>query len=119
MDAIALTRRLVDVESITGNEAAVGAVLLQELAALGFRAEKMPVPFPAGMAAAGRERFNVYASAVKRPEVVFSTHMDTVPPFCPSREDATRIYGGPDCGGGTVARRRIARRLAVCGGRGA
>src|SRR5512142_3396100 len=85
MDPIGLTRRLVDIESITGNEAAVGVCLLRELAALGFEVRKMPVPFPPDVPAEGRERFNVYASiAGQRPDVVFSTHMDTVPPFIPS-----------------------------------
>ena len=31
------------------------------------------------------------------PQVVFSTHMDTVPPFIPSSEDADRIYGRGSC----------------------
>ena len=31
------------------------------------------------------------------PAVVFSTHMDTVPPFIPSSEDAGRIYGRGSC----------------------
>src|SRR6266852_2429097 len=28
-----------------------------------------------------------------RPEIIFSTHMDTVPPFIASSEDDERIYG--------------------------
>jgi len=32
-----------------------------------------------------------------RPAVVLSTHMDTVPPFIASSEDATRIYGRGSC----------------------
>ena len=32
-----------------------------------------------------------------RPTIFFSTHMDTVPPFIPSSEDATRIYGRGSC----------------------
>ncbi|HXX28900.1 MAG TPA: M20/M25/M40 family metallo-hydrolase, partial [Terriglobales bacterium] len=31
------------------------------------------------------------------PAIVFSTHMDTVPPFIPSSEDATRVYGRGSC----------------------
>ena len=31
------------------------------------------------------------------PEIVFSTHMDTVPPFIASSEDAGRIYGRGAC----------------------
>lgn len=90
VDVISLTRKLVDLESTTGQEAAVGELLLRELAALGYHAKKMPVE-------AGR--FNVYAvpRGQARPAVVFSTHMDTVPPFFPSSEDAEKIYGRGAC----------------------
>ena len=90
MDLFALTRRLVDVESITGNEAGVGEVLCRELAAHGFEVHKMPVE---------GDRFNVVVTSpgAARPEVVFSTHMDTVPPFIPSSENETRIFGRGSC----------------------
>ena len=98
MDPFSFTRRLVDIESITGSEGAVGEFLLRELQALGFEAHKMPVPFPPEIEPHGRERFNVYAcSAGQQPEIVFSTHMDTVPPFIPSSEDGERIYGRGSC----------------------
>jgi acetylornithine deacetylase len=44
-------------------------------------------------------RFNVYATSAEEPHpaVVFSTHMDTVPPFIPSSEDVTNIYGRGSC----------------------
>src|SRR5712691_9449315 len=90
MDAIALTRQLVDIESITGNEAAVGEFLFRELCRVGYQTKKMAVE---------GDRANVYATSPEqpRPEVVFSTHMDTVPPFIRSSEDATRIYGRGSC----------------------
>jgi acetylornithine deacetylase len=90
MDVIALTRQLVDIESITGNEAAVGDVLLSELSRLGYRASKLLVE---------ASRYNVYATSPQEPKptIVFSTHMDTVPPFIPSSEDATRIFGRGSC----------------------
>lgn len=90
MDAVTLTRQLVDIESITGNEAAVGNYLYGELCRLGYRTQKMPVE---------AARFNVYATEAEhqQPSVVFSTHMDTVPPFIPSSEDAGRIYGRGSC----------------------
>lgn len=90
MDVVSLTRRLVDIESISGNEAAVGEFLLRELSALGYQAKKMPLE---------GERFNVYAAAPAHPQpaVVFSTHMDTVPPFIPSSEDAEKVYGRGAC----------------------
>jgi acetylornithine deacetylase len=93
MDAITLTRQLVDIESITGNEAAVGNYLYGELCRLGYHTTKMPVE---------RDRFNLYAtveasSEAAFPLIVFSTHMDTVPPFISSSEDAARIYGRGSC----------------------
>ena len=90
MDAVALTRQLVDIESITGNEAHVGDVLHDELSRVGYHANKLPVE---------GTRYNVYATSPQqpKPDIVFSTHMDTVPPFIPSSEDATRIYGRGSC----------------------
>jgi acetylornithine deacetylase len=92
-DPVVLTRQLVDIESISENEAAVGHFLSSHLAERGFKVEKMPVPL-----AEGGERFNVYAGiSGDPPDVVLSTHIDTVPPFFPSREDETYIYGRGSC----------------------
>src|SRR3984885_12619108 len=90
MDAITLTRQLVDIESISGNETAVGNYLYGELCRIGYQTRKMPVE---------GERFNLYATSIEQPnpEIVFSTPMDVVPPFIPSSEDATRIYGRGAC----------------------
>jgi len=90
MDIVALTRQLVDIESITGNEGPVSDFLLRELIRLGYHASKIPVD---------GARCNVYAAwpQAAKPAVVFSTHMDTVPPFIPSSEDTTRIYGRGSC----------------------
>jgi acetylornithine deacetylase len=90
MDLFALTRRLVDIESTTPHEGPVGDFLCEELRKRGFEARKMPVE---------GERNNVLATwpGQARPEIVFSTHMDTVPPFIPSSEDETRIYGRGSC----------------------
>jgi acetylornithine deacetylase len=90
MDVVTLTRQLVDIESISGNEAAVGNYLYGELCRLGYHTTKMPVE---------GNRFNLYAISEDQPEpaIVFSTHMDTVPPLIPSSEDAGRIYGRGTC----------------------
>jgi acetylornithine deacetylase len=90
MDLFALTRQLIDIESITPNEAAVGDFLCAELQQRGFDARKMPVE---------GERANVLATwpGHDRPEIVFSTHMDTVPPFIASSEDDRHIYGRGAC----------------------
>lgn len=44
-------------------------------------------------------RNNVMATwpGCPHPEITFSTHMDTVPPFIPSSEDDTKIYGRGSC----------------------
>jgi acetylornithine deacetylase len=90
MDLFALTRKLVDIESITGNETAVGEALADELHRLGYSVERMPVE---------RHRFNVWATWPEQPnpEVVLSTHMDVVPPFFPSSETVDRICGRGSC----------------------
>ena len=90
MDAVTLTRQLVDIESITGNEAPVGNYLYGELCRLGYQTKKVAVE---------GARFNVQATAPEQPHpaIFFSTHMDTVPPFIPSSEDAGRIYGRGSC----------------------
>ncbi|HET9283784.1 MAG TPA: M20/M25/M40 family metallo-hydrolase [Candidatus Angelobacter sp.] len=102
MDPIKLTRRLVDIESITANEGAVGAELYEELVRLGYTTHKMPV---------AHERFNVVATLDDvPPQIVFSTHMDTVPPFIPSSEDSDNIYGRGSCD----AKGIIAAQVAAC-----
>jgi acetylornithine deacetylase/succinyl-diaminopimelate desuccinylase-like protein len=90
MDVVSFTRQLIDIESISGNEAAVGEFLLAQLLRLGYDARKMPVE---------GSRFNVIATWPEhpRPEIFFSTHMDTVPPFIPSSEDDARIFGRGAC----------------------
>ncbi len=96
-DPIQITRRLVDIESITWNEGAVGAFLAEFLASRGFAVEKMPVEQPPESRSTS-ERCNVCACTPgQTPDVVFSTHMDTVPPFIPSSEDDEFIYGRGSC----------------------
>ena len=81
---------MVDIESVTGNEAAVGELLDHSLSLLDYDTRRVPVE---------DNRFNVYA--VPRgdpgPLVVFSTHMDVVPPWMPSSEDEHNIYGRGSC----------------------
>src|ERR1700739_4729547 len=86
-DVFQLTRQLVDIESVTNHEATVGECLLNALSPLGARfsgqVERCPVR---------ADLFNVFAHWVDQ-LVTLSTHMDTVPPFFPSREDAEFIWG--------------------------
>jgi acetylornithine deacetylase len=110
MDVVAFTRQLVDIESVTGNEGPVGSFLCQQLNAMGYQAQKIT---------AEMERCNVYATTPGQPHphLVFSTHMDTVPPFIPSWEDETCVYGRGSCDAKGIIAAQIAaaERLRVDG----
>jgi acetylornithine deacetylase len=100
----------VDIESITPNESAVGNYLYDELRRRGFESAQMPVE---------GARANVLATwpGRPRPEIVFSTHMDTVPPFIPSSEDDTAIYGRGSCDAkGIIAAQVIAAEKLLAEG---
>ena len=88
MNVFELTRQLIDIPSVTNDELAVGEFLARHLEELGYRVERQEV-------APGR--FNVIAAMAAPPRVVFSTHMDTVPPFIESSEDEEFIYGRGAC----------------------
>jgi acetylornithine deacetylase len=91
MQVFELTRSLVDIESITGNEKGVGDFVVARLEALARlhagTVERIEVE---------PDRFNVLAS-FGRPAVTLSTHLDTVPPFIPSSEDESCIWGRGAC----------------------
>ncbi len=113
LDSVHLTRSLIDIESITYNEAAVGLWLEGYLQGLGFAVERMPVPQPGDSRYSG-ERFNLYASIEGiGPELVFSTHMDTVPPFIPSSEDEDFIYGRGSCDAKGIIAAQIAAAVRL------
>ena len=88
MDLFKLTRELIDIPSITGEEAQVGRYLSEYLRNLGYQVGQQEV---------AENRFNVIAKTDHAPYVWFSTHMDTVPPFIESSEDEEFIYGRGSC----------------------
>ena len=87
MELFTLTRNLIDIESITGNEKRMAVFLGDRLQTMGAEVS---------LEEAGPDRPNVVACWGK-PDVVLSTHLDTVPPFFPSREDDEFIYGRGAC----------------------
>jgi len=101
IDPIQLTRQLVNIESTTYCEGLAGAFLFEYLTAQRYAVERMPVAQPdlARTPGAGSgERFNVYAALPGiTPDVVLSTHMDTVPPFFGCTEDDEFLYGRGVC----------------------
>jgi acetylornithine deacetylase len=88
MNPFTLTRQLIDIPSLTGEENSVGEFLATHLATLGYTVERQPIT---------SDRFNVIATTGEPPHLVFSTHMDTVPPFIASSEDGEYIYGRGSC----------------------
>jgi acetylornithine deacetylase len=114
MDLFELTRALVDIESVTGNEGPVGDYLFAHLSSLAAaydgRVERMDVE---------PGRFNVFAHWGD-PRVTLSTHMDTVPPPLPWREDDQFVHGRGSCDAKGIIAAMIsaAERLLKAGTRG-
>ena len=107
MELFELTRTLVNIESVTGNEKACAAFLGDYLAERNFQVELQPV---------SPERANVLACRGVA-EVVLSTHLDTVPPFFPAREDEEFIHGRGACDAkGIVAAQVIAAERLISEG---
>ncbi len=88
MNPVAIARSLIETPSPTGEEAAVGRLVAGMLRNLDLRVDQQQV---------ASERFNLIAVSSAPPRVVFSTHLDTVPPVLPFREDETHLYGRGAC----------------------
>ncbi|HSS18716.1 MAG TPA: M20/M25/M40 family metallo-hydrolase [Pyrinomonadaceae bacterium] len=88
MNLNTLTRQLIDIPSVTGDEKNVGEFLATHLEGLGYEVVKQEV---------ATNRFNVFATTGVSPRVVLSTHMDTVPPWIGCHDDVERIYGRGAC----------------------
>jgi acetylornithine deacetylase len=88
IDVFKLTRELIDIPSVTGDEFHLGTSLAELLGRLGYQIEVQEVE---------SHRANVIATTGDRPAVVLATHMDTVPPYIPASEDAEFIYGRGAC----------------------
>jgi acetylornithine deacetylase len=91
MDCFALTRALVDIESTTGSEKPVVDFLHAHLSKLAARHNGRLEHINAAP-----ERENLLLT-FGEPVVTLSTHMDTVPPYFSSSEDATHIRGRGAC----------------------
>ena len=89
VDPVALTRSLVDIDSTTGREGDAAAWLSRYLRDRGYVVTEQPI---------GNQRFNVYAQVdPTSPQIVFSTHIDCVPPFFPSRMERGLLFGRGSC----------------------
>jgi acetylornithine deacetylase len=93
LDPIRLTIALCQIDSTTYHEGPVCDFLADFLAKRGWAVEQTPVEQPEESATAG-ERSNIYAGREgETPDLVFSTHLDTVPPFIAPSEDEDFLYG--------------------------
>ena len=88
MNQFELTKALMNVPSVSGEEEAVGFFLRDHLLSLGWTVELQNV---------SENQNNVIAYLNETPRVWFSTHIDTVPPFIPPTEDDEKIYGRGAC----------------------
>lgn len=93
-----LALELVNIPSVTGEEAACCRFMAGYLASRGWKVEEVPV---------SPGRFDVFASQ-GQPDVVLSTHLDTVPPFIPAREDEEFISGRGSCDAKGIAASQVA-----------
>lgn len=83
VDLIELTRSLVNIPSVTGDEGPVGRFLLEYLQNRGWNCRSQTVT---------GDRINVLAVR-EEPRILLTTHMDTVPPFFEFRQDEETMYG--------------------------
>lgn len=89
MSLFEFTRRLIDISSVSGDEARIADFLGDYLQVQGYHVERQKVE--------AAERVNLLVTTSKPPRIVFSTHIDTVPPFIASSEDEEFIYGRGAC----------------------
>jgi len=87
MELFELVKALVNIDSVTGHEDVCGHFLRTELEERGFAVELQTV-------SPGRANVLAFRGA---PEVVLSTHFDTVPPFFRAGEDDEWIFGRGAC----------------------
>jgi acetylornithine deacetylase len=109
MDALELTRSLVALETPTGSENAATTFLEETLRRAGYKTVRQSVT-------PGRDNLYAYREP---PALVFSTHLDTVPPYIPLREDTDAIHGRGSCDAKGLAAAMVAasERLAARGER--
>jgi acetylornithine deacetylase len=112
-DPIQLTLELAQIDSTTYHEGPAGDFLAEFLARRGWAVEKTPVRQPAE-SGSGDPRWNVYAAvAGETPDLVFSTHIDTVPPYIAPTEDDEFLYGRGVCDAKGIIAAQIAAAEAL------
>lgn len=88
MNLLELTKKFVNIPSVTNSEAEIADFLSAYLRGQKFEVREQDID--------GRRR-NILALLGPNPRVMFCTHMDTVPPFFEAREDESHIFGRGAC----------------------
>src|ERR1041384_3587350 len=88
MNLFELTKQLMSIPSVSGDEEAVGFFLRDHLEGFGWTVELQEV---------SPNQRNVIAWLNESPRIFLSTHMDTVPPFIAPSQDDEKIYGRGAC----------------------
>ena len=97
-DVVSVTRGLVDIDSTTGREGDCVLWMATLLSHAGYGVVEQVVDGP---------RRNIYA-AFGKADVVFSTHLDCVPPFFPSHLDGDLLFGRGSCDAKGIAACQVA-----------
>ncbi|KAI1493559.1 hypothetical protein F5X96DRAFT_687397 [Biscogniauxia mediterranea] len=99
---IDLLKTLIDIDSTSEHEQAIGAFLAAHLRGLGYTAERVPIAPPPGSGSSAPARHNVYAYLGPRraARLLVTAHMDTVPPHIPfsiDGDDGDLVRGRGAC----------------------
>ena len=108
MDPVEIAQPLVDIDSTTGREGAACAWLAAFLRVRGYDVIEQPV---------SSGRANIFARLSAPPRVVFSTHVDCVPPFVPSARRDGKLFGRGACDAKGILAAQVcaAERLRAAG----
>ncbi len=103
-DVVSIAMQLMATESTTGNEGRVITVADGILTELGWNTRRIPVT-------PGRDNLLAYGS--QPAELVFSTHLDTVPPYHPPHIEGDRLLGRGSCDAKGIAAAMICAATAL------
>ena len=103
-DVLSIAMQLMATESTTGNEGRVMTVAEGLLTELGWNIRRIPVT-------PGRD--NLLAYGTQPAELVFSTHLDTVPPYHPPHIEGDRLLGRGSCDAKGIAAAMICAATAL------
>jgi acetylornithine deacetylase len=103
VNPISLTKELIGISSLTGHEERISKFLGKLLKENGFQIKYIY---------SGPHRPNLFAF-IGKPKILFCSHLDTVPPYFPPRENKEVVYGRGACDAKGVIAAQIAAGLKL------